>query len=76
MKKDVINHILLRLRAMAEIEDPEMSDYLLKVPLEFYRSDEGAQRERQVLLTCPQVMAHCDQLRNPHDPEHVSAPRP
>ena len=67
MKKDVINHILLRLRAMAEIEDPEMSDYLLKVPLEFYRSDEGAQRERQVLLTCPQVMAHCDQLRNPHD---------
>lgn len=67
MKKDVINHILLKLRAMAEKEEGQMSDYLLKVPLKLYRSDEHAKREREVLLTSPQVLAHCDQLRNPHD---------
>ena len=67
MKKEVINDTLLRLRAMAEQDDPEMTDYLLKVPLEFYRSEELAQRERDVLLRTPLVLAHRDQLRDPYD---------
>ncbi len=67
MKKEVINDTLHRLRAMAERGDPEMSDYMLKVPLEFYRSEALAKREREILLKTPLVLAHRDQLRNPHD---------
>ena len=67
MKQEFINDTLSRLRKMAENDDPEMSDYMLKVPLEYYRSEEGAKREREAILRTPMMFALRDQIRNPND---------
>ena len=67
MRQDQVNEYLRSYKRIGKENDPQMAEHCMRVPLEFYTSGKYAEREREILMTTPLMLAHCDQMRNPYD---------
>lgn len=59
--------LVRRAKHISETKLPELADTFLKVPLEYYRSEEYAKRELDIFATVPLTVAHSSQIANSYD---------
>jgi len=67
MHPEAGRNLVRRAKHIAEANLPELADSFLKVPLDYYRSEEFAKREREIFAVAPLTAAHASQIAKPYD---------